>query len=1068
MPIKKRSFFRRHFIFTFIFSLLVLLAGTVTFLIWGGPLVTDAASFAAGKYFSGLKYLSISFDSLSGNPFDGYSLEGLAVGDKKTPDIVSAGKIYIAIDPRESLAQRKIILSASLDRLRTRESMMNDLLAAAQAEFPASPEEPKKEEPKGEPIAPLAFVVPQSFSAKDWAGDSGWKLTELSLDHVDPEKFIYKIALDAEYQKEKILLDAKTELSETAMPLWADARLRALESDVTVQAALKDGLITVKNIEGSLFNSPLKGSASFNSSMEDPEIAADITMSALDFKRLSKWVPDLGPSTLESFTAHVKGTLAHPVGQVTLKNANVAWQNYKLSDIESTADLNGKDVNVKLSANGFGTSLSASGNFALNPDSPLNFKASVAPLSLQDLEKYIPEAAGAGLEGTVTADVTATGTVANPQVHVDVLSPKIAVQKSYVFTDIGASVLATTSKLSVEKLALQAFRGRLSAHGSVGLTGKSPSLALEGSAEHIDLGSAVPGGTVAGVFDGNFSVGGTVARPEIALASKIDSLDAAQFGAKDITLSVNGSDTLNIEILGRTKMDTPFGGGGTVRLPLRGAKSSMDLKFNLDQMKLSELFPNTMKFSGELTMALLVSGSFEQPHVSAEVSSPEIQVSSFKIVDPLAKAVLNGQTVNIDASLAMGDRRPSVKGTVDFKKGFKCVLDVTAPGVSIDALEPSLKGVVDGRVMLKSHGVITDKDIDFSGSVTSPMVTAAGVPIMNVRVPFTFKQNKLAVPDGNLTLGGAVIHINANGDVDNALYTFDVHGRGIDLKKLTEPLGLPAEIEGKAEVLFKGQARTGFTTLIQGDGRVNVKNLKVDKFPGQVAVTGSEPFRVQNGNVFFNVDDDTVFLMPGTAISAPLDDTTYHFISLTGTVWKMVRTAPNLDPKMMPADLLKNNDDMYHIFVNGSINVRVLNGLLGGLGAVMEAGASGDISTQNIASNFVQQLIVGSISTQFRDFDLDVAGKDYSEVRINKLKFEGSGSYSDVDTTDWTEDAGQKKEEQAYSFSYSLPLGRDPLKNEKKRLREQRAAAKKAKKEAAKAKAAATEQQQSERKSGDN
>ena len=63
-----------------------------------------------------------------------------------------------------------------------------------------------------------------------------------------------------------------------------------------------------------------------------------------------------------------------------------------------------------------------------------------------------------------------------------------------------------------------------------------------------------------------------------------------------------------------------------------------------------------------------------------------------------------------------------------------------------------------------------------------------------------------------------------------------------------------------------------------------------------------------------------------------------------------------------------------------------------------------------------------------RDVDIDVAGKDYSEVRVNKLKFGGEGSYADVATTDWTEDAAQKKDYQRYGISYPLPVGPDPSK----------------------------------------
>ena len=108
-----------------------------------------------------------------------------------------------------------------------------------------------------------------------------------------------------------------------------------------------------------------------------------------------------------------------------------------------------------------------------------------------------------------------------------------------------------------------------------------------------------------------------------------------------------------------------------------------------------------------------------------------------------------------------------------------------------------------------------------------------------------------------------------------------------------------------------------------------MKDVVVDKFPGQLAVTGKDPFKIQRGNVFFTVNDGEVFVLPGSAITAWPDDHFFHFVSFTGTVWKRERTLPQLDPAMLPPDLLQRADNVYHMLFSGSVNVRVLNGLLG-------------------------------------------------------------------------------------------------------------------------------------------
>ncbi len=1061
LPKRKSPFLRRSF-FIVIFLFIAVPLAALAFVMRGGSLANNAVIVAAEKYFSQFTHLSVNFENLSGNPFIGYTLEGLSVGDKTTPDIVVVGKIFIDIDAPESWAQRKIILHGTLDDLRVKESKINELLLAIEEEFQLSEET--------EPFTPLAFVVPKHFSGTDWVGESGWKIAEISFNREDTEKLIYKFSLDAEYSEERIHLDGTTELNEEAMPLWADLRLQSRECDVTAHASQEGGRIALENIEGGVLNSPLDGRATIDFTQDEPQITADFSSHSVDLNPLCNLVPDLGPTTVENLSAHVFGSLAHPVCEFSLTSGNVEWQTYKLSIVEASGVLDGKDLSVKFSGEAFGATIEAAGNFGLTTDSPFEMDAFVTSLQVQELEKFFPELESAVLEGVASAKITASGTITQPIARISVQSPEISLQNEYIFSDVGATIIATTSKLTLQNFSADAFKGKISASGGLDWAGNSPSLTLRGNLNQLDLGAF---GDIVGKLDGNFSVGGPLARPQIILETKIDSLDAAQFGAKNITISARGSDVLDVQLQGFTKMNTPFGGGG--KITLHGVRSAMDLKFNLDKLKLSELFPNTMKISGVIDTALLVGGSFDNPDVSATIRSPEILLGGYKIADPQLEGTLNGRKIDVNASVAVGDRRPSVKGTLDFEngsndtkdatatrdsgstdagtspfaKGFTCVLDIAAPGVRIDSLVPSLAGKVYGRVSLGCHASIGDDDIEVTGSVISPMLGSSGIHATNIILPFTFKDKKFEVPDGTLMLGGGPLDFKGDGDLETGAYSFSLKGKNIDLKKLTRSLDMPVQIEGNAEMTFGGRVTTGFTTLVRAGGRIRLKDLSVDKFPGQTSIIGNSPLEIENGNILFKIDDDEVYLMPGSAISAPIDDKIYSFISFTGTLWKIRHDVPNLAPELLPEDLFRNNDDMYNIHINGSINLRVLNGLLSGFGAVMEAGASGDMSTENIASSFVQKYITGRIGTQYRAFDLDIAGKDYRELRINNLKFESEGNYGEVDTTDWRRDSGQVKDYQRYTFNYGLPVGRDPLREEKKKARQERAAERKKRKQAA-------------------
>ena len=152
---------------------------------------------------------------------------------------------------------------------------------------------------------------------------------------------------------------------------------------------------------------------------------------------------------------------------------------------------------------------------------------------------------------------------------------------------------------------------------------------------------------------------GTAAKPEIALDSRIDKLDSGQFGVKEVALNVSGgSEKMNVEIKGLTKCGAPFGGGGTLLRPLDARRSSLDLRLDVEKMDLTEILPNTMKFAGSVTAALLVNGSLEKPRLSAELESEEIQVGGFKIVNPKGTAELKDSRVDVKASIAVSRAAP--------------------------------------------------------------------------------------------------------------------------------------------------------------------------------------------------------------------------------------------------------------------------------------------------------------------------------------------------------------------------------------------------------------------------
>ncbi|MBP3848257.1 MAG: hypothetical protein J6D22_00765, partial [Pyramidobacter sp.] len=209
------------------------------------------------------------------------------------------------------------------------------------------------------------------------------------------------------------------------MPEWAVLRAHALKSDVTVNAALKNGLVDLKNIEGTLLTSPVKGSASVDTSKKDMPLRADLSLKKLDLAPLRRWVPELGPSTFDGLELHIAGTASAPRGKAELKNGRVAYQQYKASEIGGTVTMDGKNADIDLSARFLGALVSAAGRVGLTDSQALSLKAAVSPMALKNLVQILPDLASAELDGSVSAVADITGTVSAPRVALRVNAPRV-------------------------------------------------------------------------------------------------------------------------------------------------------------------------------------------------------------------------------------------------------------------------------------------------------------------------------------------------------------------------------------------------------------------------------------------------------------------------------------------------------------------------------------------------------------------------------------------------------------------------------------------------------------------
>lgn len=994
-------------------------------LLYGGKSTNALIAHFARRYLDALPTMAIGFDALRGSPLEGYELTGLKVGTRQSPSIVSVDRLLFKISP-QSWTRKKLVFSLETEGINLKEDELSPLAEATQKDFPSSPGEP----------SPLPFAA-ERLSISGLSGSKGWKVQDCRMQlREGGEALDYDVGLDALYMKEPLKLTGTISLNDFGSCTGAHLRVQALGSDVSFALASHEGLISLNEIKGKLFSSPVNGACSIDFNSPDCLLKGDLTLKKLDFKRLSRWLPKLGPSSIDLFQLKLSGPMKHPEGQITLKGGKLSWQNWRLSGINGTLNLDSKKALLDLTGSWMGAHITAKGSAGLSGKGALDIKAALSGLSCKSLSELIPEARGIAVDGTLSLAMTASGTMDKPQVQLSVQSKQIVVDKLYRLTDLSALVLADRSAVTLQKLSLQAFQGALQASGILDISNmKAPTLNFSGTVSRMQIAKMAPGQKVQGALKGSFSASGPLSLPQIGAEAELSKLGVYSYKMDSVKVAVQGAETLNFKVEGATPMKTPLVGEGTVVMPYKGKEGFVDFTLNFDDISLTSILPKELQIGGTGSVALLAKGPLTAPLLSCRFSGPRLQMSGFTVMDPVVLATLKGESLEVDASIALGDRRPKITGTVELKKDWKCELNCSADDISIGALAPALQGQIMGRATLSAHSVVTSKSASAVGSVTAKSIGLKELALTDLRVPFSYINDKITIRNGGALFCGGTVLIQAQGNVSTSVFTADLKISDMDLAKMTEPFGLPATVTGKAELALKGKARFGITTISSGDGSFSLSDVELKDFPSAGLITGGAPVRVKKGKFFFNFDENEFYMMPGSSLTAAPDDKLFRYVAVSGSVWRREAGTYPTHVGDIPSDLALRNRNKFMVSVSGNINVTALNSVLSGFSAIIDSGISGNLSGQALATNMLQKLIGGARS-RFRDFSLQIGGPDYSDYKILNLKIEGDTDYAGQTNSTWTREDPQKDKalEFNYEFKYAIPIGPDPskLKDRKK------------------------------------
>jgi hypothetical protein len=295
------------------------------------------------------------------------------------------------------------------------------------------------------------------------------------------------------------------------------------------------------------------------------------------------------------------------------------------------------------------------------------------------------------------------------------------------------------------------------------------------------------------------------------------------------------------------------------------------------------------------------------------------------------------------------------------KKDGEWDANVAATGQSVDIR--SLASPLDYENGREIFGAL---DFDFSGSGSAsnfkgagrakvPDLSVMGVKLTDLKAPFWVTDGFVVVENSTAKAYGG----NVEGRMAKDLHMSD-WGGWIEIKSADAASAFKdimpdsqGVIAGSADLQIRVTGDTRRTSMSNGEGTLEIKNGEISGFDGTEAVSklvGGRPLRFNSLLVSFTVDGKTIYVLPGSRLSAPKGDPVFNYIMADGSV-------------TMDKDIDLN--------CMGNINIRALNSFVGGMQGLISSAIEDGKSGLSV-ENFLGGAIGGFTRNEFRDVSLSV------------------------------------------------------------------------------------------------
>ncbi|MDI9369781.1 MAG: hypothetical protein QM446_02520 [Synergistota bacterium] len=525
------------------------------------------------------------------------------------------------------------------------------------------------------------------------------------------------------------------------------------------------------------------------------------------------------------------------------------------------------------------------------------------------------------------------------------------------------------------------FKGSLSAEGSLDILSRS--ISLKGRFDGLSAGDMATSALsidneVEGSIAGEFSLSEKLPSPTLGITFHSPRITVGGIDMESVRGSLVGTPVaLKVADLSAKVLGANVGASGVIGLAKGG---EVDLAVELGELDLHELaavyFPS-VRLGGQLFSKLAFSGKADGPiTTSFEGKIPVLSAYGLIIENAFfSLAPEEDDAFSIVAGVKLGESAITFKGKAEFtEEGLRYSLE-NEDGIdlckAIPAVASQTAGMFEGSAIFEISGTISDSP-SFEGTASASSLRIQRMNMTDVSIPFTWRDGLLLVSEGTALFHGGKARFDGKIDPLTMRFEGTAQVKEMDLESASSRIleGSSGRVGGIGDLTIRGNGTGGMMGLVFGSGQFSARDGVVSGFESLKSVSASGEIPFSSVIASFNMDGRTIFLLPGSRMSAPPGNEVFRFFSASGSIgW---------------------NDTPLDLKCSGDINVRALNAFIGAMQGFLTIDGN-PLTDPQFLQRFITGLIGGMTSRDFRETTFNLRGSwDAPEMTDLKIASENT------------------------------------------------------------------------------